>query len=28
MACHTPPLKKVKETMGNVITKPWSHPRI
>jgi len=26
MACHTPPLKKVKETRGNAITQPWLHP--
>ena len=26
MACHTPPLKKAKETRGNAITQPQSHP--
>jgi len=26
MACHTPPLKKVKKQGGNAITQPWYHP--
>jgi len=26
MAYHTPPLKKSKETKGNVITQPQFHP--